>query len=187
MLAPFGGMPSEPVQHRVPGGATANERPSKREKPAGEPAIGADKTSRSSTRWEASDQRRAQTSLLERHSESGVLCIWGSFSAHPPSSPGRPRSLPGLLLKAVPPETPACQRWTFPVLSELPIKRLTQATQYGLEHARRRASTSSSGSLIPIMLCVVKAHIGKGILREKQGLRRENSGGRMELIDDSRG
>jgi hypothetical protein len=37
------------------------------------------------------------------------------------------------------------------------------------------------------MLCVVKAHIGKGILREKQGLRRENSGGRMELIDDSRG
>lgn len=31
----------------------------------------------------------------------------------------------------------------------------------------------------------MKAHIGKGILREKQKLRREEFGGRMELNDGS--
>jgi hypothetical protein len=31
----------------------------------------------------------------------------------------------------------------------------------------------------------MKAYIGKGILREKQKLRRKGSGGRMELIDGS--
>jgi hypothetical protein len=75
---------------------------------------------------------------------------------------------------------------TFPVLSELPIKRLTQATRVWVEQARRGASKSSSNSLIVIKLCAMKAHIGKGILREKQKLRREESGGRMELIGDSR-
>ncbi|MGH9561720.1 MAG: hypothetical protein ACRD3S_09725, partial [Terracidiphilus sp.] len=62
---------------------------------------------------------------------------------------------------------------TFPVLSELPIKRLTQATRVWVEQARRRASKSSSNSLIAIKLRAMKAHIGKGILREKQKLRWE--------------
>jgi hypothetical protein len=153
-----------------------------------EPAIGVDQTARSSTHWEASDLRRAPTLILKRHSREWRFVRKRTFlGAHSQSSRRRTRSLLVLLPKAVPPETLACQRGIFPVLSELPIKRLTQATQYGLEQARRGASTSSSGSLIPIKLCVAKAHIGKGILREKQGLRRENSGGRMELIDDSRG
>lgn len=95
--------------------------------------------------------------------------------------------LAGLLLKTVPPKTLTCQRVTFPVLSELPITRLTQATQGWVEQARRGASNSSSGSLIAIKLCAMKAHIGKGILREKQRLRRNRFGDRMELIDDSRG
>jgi hypothetical protein len=34
-------------------------------------------------------------------------------------------------------------------------------------------------------LCAMRAHIGKGILREKQRLRRERSGDRMELVDGS--
>jgi len=67
----------------------------------------------------------------------------------------------------------------------LPIKRLTQATRVGVEHVRRRASKTSSGSLIAIKLCVTKAHIGKGILREKQRLCREESGCRTESIDNS--
>lgn len=107
-------------------------------------------------------------------------------SPAPPSSPLHARSFKALLPKAVPLETPTCHRGTFPVLSELPIKRLTQATQVRVEQARRGASESSSGSLVAIRLCAAMAHIGKGILREKQGLRREESGGRMELIEDSR-
>jgi hypothetical protein len=48
-----------------------------------------------------------------------------------------------------------------------------------------RASQSSSASLNVFKLCAMKAYIGKGILREKQKLRRKGSGGRMELIDGS--
>jgi hypothetical protein len=51
------------------------------------------------------------------------------FRRHQTSLRAGVPSSPGLLPKAVPPRTPTCHWVAFPVLSELPIKRLTQATR----------------------------------------------------------
>jgi hypothetical protein len=167
---------SEPDQHQVPGRATANERPSKRDKPTGEPVFGAEQTARSSTLWEASDQRRAPTPILKRHSYGWrFVRLAASFGGLSPSSLCRSRSLPASLPKAVPHQTSTCHRGTFPVVSELPIKRLTRATRvWG------RASSPQSKEIIVRQSDCDQAVRGEGSHRKGHSQRKaEAAPGRL--------
>jgi len=185
MCGPLKGTHSEPNQHRAPGMSNRQRAALKKGK-AGRGACkwsGGD-SRRSPSRWEASDQRRGPETPLSREWRFVRLSAFSvGKNGHGWDAAAVRR---GVLPKDAPPKTATCHRVTFPVLSELPIKRLTQATQAWVEHARRGASKKSPVSLVSIRLYVAKAHIGKGIIREKQRPRRVETGGRMELIDDSR-
>jgi hypothetical protein len=98
----------------------------KREEPAGKPAIEAEEIV-------AALQltgRPVTSAKPRRHSlKSGVSCVRSFFPRHQTAHRASVLSTPGLLPKAVPPKSPTCHSVAFPVLSELPIKRLTQATR----------------------------------------------------------
>jgi hypothetical protein len=83
------------------------------------------------------------------------------------------------------PRTRTCHRRTFPVVSELPIERLTRATQAWGRASSPPSKQISSGSSIGRKLYAAKAHIGQGIIREKRRPRRIDSGERAELNNDS--
>jgi hypothetical protein len=70
-----------PEQRRAPSKSNRQQAALKREKPAGEPVIGAmGLLPRSPYRWEASDQRRTGRRHLR---EGGVSCVRGLFPRAP--------------------------------------------------------------------------------------------------------
>jgi hypothetical protein len=170
-------------QRRAPSKSNRQKAALKREKPAGEPASGAEGLlPHSPYRWEASDQRRTG----KRHLlEGGVSCVRDLFLRAPFRIQGQALALPWWLPKVFPPQTRTCQRWTFPVVSELPIERLMQATQAWGRASSPPSKQISPGSSIGRKLCAAKAHIGQGIIREKRRPRRIDSGERTELNNDS--
>ena len=127
-------------------------------------------------RWEASDQRGSQKAPLPQRV---AFCVCGITIAAALSCDVSFSWICNALPKTFPPVRRTCHSWTFPVLSELPIERLTQAIQARVEQARRRVRKSSR-----FRLTVVRLYAAKSSHRKGHSLRKaEAAPGRVRRSD----